>query len=169
MGDVAALEGDLPRCRLQQARQQSGGRALAAPRLADDGERLPAPDREVQPVHRLNGPHLPTQESSTDRKVLDQPFDNDQVRVLLGARFRRPLRGRGHSFGTISCSQISSRSVWDRWQATVWPGSTGASSGRTSSLRPSFRVAYSQRGWNGQPGGTLIRLGGVPWIASSRS
>ena len=102
-------------------------------------------------------------------KCLTRSLDDDQVRVLLRASGRRLMRRRGHSFGAISCSQICSRSVGDRWQATVWPGSTGASSGRTSSLRPSFRAAYAQRGWNGQPGGTLIRLGGVPVIGSSRS
>ena len=106
MADVAALEGDLARGRLEEAGQQSGRRALAAPGLTDDGERLSPLDREVQPVHRLNGTYLPAQNPGADRKVLDQPFDNDQVRVLLGARRRRLLRGRGHSFGAISCSQI---------------------------------------------------------------
>src|SRR4249919_3000881 len=140
MGDVAPLERDLPVSRLEETNQQPCRGALAAPRLTDDRERFATPDRKVHPVHRLNGPYLAAQYPSADWEVLDQPFDNNQVRVLLGVRRSRLFRWRGHSFGAISCSQICSRSTWERWQATVWPASTGASSGRTSSLRPPFRA-----------------------------
>ncbi len=141
MADVAPLQGDLPAGRLEETDQQPGRRALAASRLTDDRERLATLDGKGHPVYRLNRTYLAAQNPGADREVLDQVFDNDQVRILLGVRRRGLLCGRAHSFGAISCSQISSRSIWVRWQATRWPGSTGASSGRTSSLRPLLRGA----------------------------
>ncbi|MCE3275906.1 MAG: hypothetical protein K0R13_1761, partial [Propionibacteriaceae bacterium] len=39
MSDIAALKSDLPCCRLKETGQQSGSRALAAPRLTDNRER----------------------------------------------------------------------------------------------------------------------------------
>ena len=62
MADVAPFEGDLPAGRLEQPSQQPGRRTLAASRLTDDRERLSALDREVHPVHRLNGSDLAAQE-----------------------------------------------------------------------------------------------------------
>src|SRR5215218_7048903 len=146
MADVAALEGNLPAGRLNETGQQPGGGAFAASRLTDDRECFATLDGEVHPVHRLNRTDLAAQNPRADREVLDEVFGDDQVRTLLSVRRCGLLRWGAHSFGAISCSQISSRSIWVRWQATVWPGSTGASSGRTSSLRPLFRAAYAQRG-----------------------
>ena len=47
-------------------------------------------------------------------------------------------------------------------------GAANAAFKETLRLRPPVWLAYRQRGWNGQPEGTLIRLGGVPGIGTSR-
>src|SRR5215210_83539 len=141
MGDVATLKCDRPRGRLQQSSQQARRRALAPSGFTNDRELLLLPNREVHAIDRLDSTDLPPKKSGTDREVLDQPFNADHVAVLLGT-FRRGLtQARGHSRGAISSAQTCARSVWDKWQATKWPGSMGVNSGRDSSLRPPLRAA----------------------------
>ena len=67
-----------------------------------------------------------------------------------------------------SAAQNSARCAAVRWHADRCPGVTSRSGGTSFWLRPPVWLAYRQRGWNGQPEGTLIRLGGVPGIGTSR-
>ncbi len=47
------------------------------------------------------------------------------------------------------------------------PSSTGSSKRGGSSVRAALGIAYGQRGWNRQPVGGAIRLGGSPLAWSS--
>ena len=52
--DVAALEPDLARSRLDQAQDAAAGRRLAAARLADQAQRLAGSNLEADPVDRMH-------------------------------------------------------------------------------------------------------------------
>ena len=96
----------------------------------------PTLDCEVHSVHRLNAPTC-RRRISADRKVLDQPVDNDQVGVRLGvpaaagfcagavtasaqSLVPRSPRGRSGTDGRPQCGRVRREPV----------------PGRTSSLRP---------------------------------
>ena len=162
---MSALERDLSRCRLQEAGQQAGSGALAAPRLTDNRECLALLDREVHSIHRLNRPHLPTQNPGADREVLDQSFDNDQVRVRLGPA------SAGRCAGAVTASAQSRvprsarvRSGIDAGHGVA--GFDGASSGEpprcdlVSRGKGAARVEWAA-------GRHMDEAGGVPGIAAA--
>src|SRR5439155_4654924 len=69
--DVAAAEKDAPAGRTLEPEHEPGGRRLAATALADEPQRLAAPQREVHTVDGLHGADRSTQDrSARDGEVL---------------------------------------------------------------------------------------------------
>ena len=130
VGHVFAVHVDPPLGRLQQLEHGASDRGLAAARLADEAQRLAAPDVERHPVHR---PHLagdPREDALSDREELPQPADLQERRRLAG--WRRAGRGRGSAWGRgsgrgVHASPPSRRSACQ--QATRWPGRCSRSGG----------------------------------------
>src|SRR6266550_1541965 len=85
--DVLPVEHDRTRGCRQQSSNQSRQRRLAAARLADQAQRLAAPDLEVDTIHGVYGETRET----TDRKVLVGALDPEQHGVLPGRGNRRGL------------------------------------------------------------------------------
>src|SRR4051794_13465720 len=170
VGDVRALEGDAAGRGLGEPRDQPAHRRLAAAALADHPQRLPAAHAEVDAVDRLHGPHLPAQQALRDREVLPQARDGEQV--LGGSPAPGRCRGLGrdaHSLGATSSLKIRRRSPRSRWHGTRGPGGGGSSWGTRVAPSPSAGGWEGPGGWKAQPLGTLIRLGGLPLIGTSRS
>ena len=125
--DVAPGERDPAARRVEQAHQAARHRRLAAPRLADDAERLPLLDREADPVDRLDARHLLLEDDpARDREVLDQVLDDEEI--VAGGHQDASASVPASSFWT-SLSFVSS----SRWQACRCCGEfeTGSSSGTT--------------------------------------
>ena len=93
VGDVLALELHPAAGRLEQPCDQPAGGGLAAPRLADQRQRLPAQHLEVQPVHGAHRADLALQQPPADREVLLQLRHAQQGPRLVGSA-RRCLAGR---------------------------------------------------------------------------
>ena len=171
--DVVALEGDLAAGRLEQPGHQPRGGALAAAGLADDRERLAAAYVEVHAVDGLDGARrLAAGSPPPIGKCLTSP---STFRSSLARRWRGgvvlSVRGCRHcSLGVISCAQMFRRSADGMWQATKCSAAVvdqvGAvvQAGRADPL-----LVVAARVERRSPSGTLIRLGGVPLIGSSRS
>ena len=87
-----AIETDRARSRLDEAKDQATDCGLAAAGLADEAERLAAPDVEVDAIDGLDRPDLPLEDPAADRKVLDEVPDLDER--LASARGRGPAAGR---------------------------------------------------------------------------
>ena len=141
---------------------------LLPPRLTDNRECLALLDREFTPSTAWNRPHLPTQNPGADREVLDQSFDNDQVRVgsapasagcCAGAvtvsaqsRVPRSARVRSGIDDTPRCGRVRLGPVRaELLAATLVSRGKGAA-----------RVEWAA-------GRHMDEAGGVPGIASSRS
>ena len=71
-GDVRAVEDDRAGRRVDEPQQQPADGRLAAARLADEAERLAAPDLEAHAVDGLDLADRPLQDAARDREVLDQ-------------------------------------------------------------------------------------------------
>ena len=70
--DVLAVEDDAPAGRLDEAQQDAADRGLAAAGLADQAERLAAPDREADVVDRPDLADLAVQHAAVKREELGQ-------------------------------------------------------------------------------------------------
>src|SRR5215469_4843677 len=177
--DVPAVEHDLTRGGLEQPGQQPTRSGLATPGLAYQTKGLPGPNGKVDPVDRLDRADLVLEDDATGhREVLLQAGYPEQgvARAAAVPRYRWRAGRRAHASSPSTRASEATRSArslvrWSllRWQATRWPGSISRSSGTCVSLLPPVSAAKSHRGWNGQPGGTLMRLGGVPLMGISRS
>src|SRR5215813_12651603 len=135
VGDVVAVEDDLPAGGLKQTGQQAAGGRLAASRLSHQPERLALADAEVKAVDRPDGADLAAEDDAAcDGEVFLQPGDREQgaFQGWRGRRGHRALAGRGShgassgsraralplSEGFISEVQSLRRSPAGRWQAT---------------------------------------------------
>src|SRR5690348_7202816 len=108
MGDVVAVEDDLPSRRLEQPGDATSHRRLAAARLADDTERLAGLKREVDAVDRLDLRDLLLEhEAAGDGEVLLEVLDDEQL-----AHAALPSAGVSAAF---LAAQILSRSASSRW------------------------------------------------------
>src|SRR5262249_34822737 len=90
--DVAAAEEDPAPARALEAKHEAGGRRLAAAALANEPQRLAAPEREVYAVDGLHGAHRSTQNGpARDREVLRDRlgFEHDVTGDGVGPRRRR--------------------------------------------------------------------------------
>ena len=89
-GDLAALEADRARCRLEQLQHGAAKRRLARARLADQPERFAGLDREADPVHGadlVDG--AVDQQPPLHGEVLDQIGDFEQRRSPVHANSLR--------------------------------------------------------------------------------
>src|SRR5437867_2327064 len=115
--DVPPPEHDPPAAHLVEADDAAGKRRLAAARLADQTERLSAPELEADVVHRPHlGDLLLEHDSLLDREVLANVLDREQNAVAIAVR--------AHPAATSGCSSASRRprfSPTERWQASRWP------------------------------------------------
>src|SRR5439155_24557369 len=139
-------------------------RRLAAPRLADEAERLAWPDVEVHIVDRLDVADHALQKATPDREVLLDPADFQErlVSILAGERWAGN-RGCAHD----SPARVERTEVWRRppshsQQAAVWPPTSNSGGSSTH-----FSKRRLQRGANRQPGGQLTALGTVPRMTAS--
>ena len=124
VGDVAAIEDDLARGRLQQLGHGAPGRGLAAARLAHKADRLAGPDLQVQPVDSLHGADLLAEHDALgDREVLLQARDLEQG--IPGTVDGAHEILRSPNFSIMICSRWSVV----MWQRARWPGSDSVSSG----------------------------------------
>src|SRR6202040_3282509 len=150
--------------------------------------------RQVDPVDGPDGSDLvPQHDAAGDGEMPDQVGRlEQQVTVLPGDPARFGYRGGLNLVGTTgslasgswalgaltsSGTRPADRSAhcrvrWSavRWHAAACPAVTASRKGGTSVSQrsPPTSPVYRQRGWNGQPEGTLIMLGGVPGIGTSR-
>ena len=103
-------------------------------------------------------------------KCLTSPRRPRSSSVVAVAAARRSASRARSQRRPISAAQIRRRSSAAGGRRTRWPGADRrAARGTSVAHRPPLRSAYGQRGWNAQPGGRLIRLGGLPGIGTSRS
>ena len=93
---VAALELDRARGRLDQAQYQAGGGGLAAAGFADQRQRLARADIEIDAVDRAHSAVGATEERRADREMLDQPSDAQQ-RFHAGTRTAASSGARQHA------------------------------------------------------------------------
>src|SRR4051812_963470 len=168
--DVAALVLDRAARRVEQAGDEARRGALAAAGLPHDPERLALGDVERDAVDRVHGTDLALDhDAARDREVLDE---------ILYAYERLAHAG---SSSSSTCSRTAPGSLPSRSDAhmrlrvgdasrhaTEWSGSPGTASSCGSISLWRSRT-YGQRGWNEQPLGRLIRLGGRPGIGTSCS
>ena len=171
--DVRALEDDLAFRRLRELDDRAAERRLAAARLADDAERLTPQDAEVHPVHRAHLADRVLEDAGLDREPLDEVLDaEDLVRIGLrcGDSRRRPAPERSRS--RASSRRGGCHSLRRELFREVAGGDVVAEVTQLGNLRAAARAPLGQRvqrGWNAQPGGGLIMLGGWPGIGSRRS
>src|SRR5205823_3950100 len=92
-------------------------RRLPAPRLADDAERLPGANREVDAIDGAHAGAGAAQQAAADRVLLAQPAYREERRAAVGI---------AHT----------------RMHAAVWPGSFSSSAGSTVAQRS---IARAQR------------------------
>ena len=164
-GDLAPVEADRARGRLDQLQDRAAERRLAAARLADQAERLAAPDAEADAVDRADLVDLAVdQEPAPDREVLDEVGDLEQRgAVRLIARSRRL-----QADPALDLAQLA---LLLRRRASSGRGGSGASATRASS-GGQLRAAYRRRA--GSAGGRRSRRrassseGGAPGICGSR-
>src|SRR4051812_49126212 len=169
--DVAPAVLDRAARRVEQARDQARGRALAAAGLPHDPERLALHDVER---HAVDGMHRP------DLLLEDDPArDREVLHEIAYAHQRLAHAGFSSSSSSFTCSRTSAGSLPSRSsaqirlrtsfgsrQATLCSGSPGSGSS-IGSIRLWLSRRYGQRGWKEQPLGGLIRLGGRPGIGTS--
>ena len=82
-GDVLALEQDLAGRRFDQLHDESAGRGLAAAGFAHEPQDLALGDRKTDAVDGLHLSGDPGQDALTDREVLLQIFNFDQIRHAM--------------------------------------------------------------------------------------
>ena len=155
--DVAALEADRARGRLDQAQYGAADGRLAAPALAHEAEGLAAAKLEARAVHgaHVAGPAAAEAAAPTGKCI-------DEIRRPRGAARVRLRRGRSIDRRLRHGSPRSGRR-----QATVRPSATGRA-GRASREALGDREAH--RGWNGQPAGRWTRSGGARrWRRAARA
>src|SRR5947207_10001297 len=121
-GDVAPVEHDAAARRLVEAQDRAAERGLPATGLANQAEGLAAPDRERDPVDRLDVAHMAVEdEAALDREPHPDVLELDQRPAAAAAGF-----GARHRTAT-SRSQVSAGTGLK--QATRWPRSSSTSSG----------------------------------------
>ncbi len=177
-GDVPAVEDDRAGGRLEQLDDRPAERRLAAARLTDDTERLAPLDRQIDAVDGAHRADRVLEDAGLDREVLDQALDAEQRVVVAhhvgrraGSAVRSPLPSvtprleRGRPGDDVRLGQllgeVAARSVVGASPIGAAPGSPSG-----TATRP---CESAQRGWNAQPGGGVIRLGGWPGIGCSHS
>ena len=115
--DVAAAEVHRARRRLVQPHEQTAERRLAAAGLADDAERLAAPNLERDAVDRVDDVAAAAERRAAHGEVLDEV-------ACLDERLRHAL---------LRSRRSAARSAGSRWHASAWSASTFAvSTGRSS-------------------------------------
>ena len=148
-GQVRAVEGDRARRRLDEAQQQPPDRRLAAARLADEPERLAAPDLEAHAVHGLDHADGALQDAAPDREVLDQVLDLDEragsSAAAVGAP--RPAGQRPRSRPTSVAGAAAGT-------GTGMPG---------RGMRPPVASWYSQQRTSWPPLDRAAATDGPPW------
>src|SRR4051812_11325242 len=181
--DVAAVEQDPAGRRLDQLDDCAAERRLPAARLADEAERLPRPDAQVNAVDRVHLADRALEEAGANREVLDEPLDAKDLVALVrlavdvgrrGGRFVGPRRRRFGRLGHDAAPSATSLLWWPssssaKWQAERCLSAPSDRSGGSTSRHSARPCERKQRGGNGQPGGRLIRLGGWPGIGRSHS
>ena len=140
-GDVLAVDADRAGGRLEQLQQRAADRRLAAAALADQAQRLAAPDLERHAVDRVDLARDAREHALVDREML--------LQVL------RPRAAARHCHRAASCRSgpvmprlRSRRSACQ--QATQWPGRCCSSGGNAARH---WSVAKPQRGAKLQPCG----------------
>ena len=96
-GDVPAVEQDRSRRGVDEPQQQPAHGGLAAARLADQPERLAAPDDEVHAVHGLDLGDRPLEHAALDRERLGEPAQLHERRRPSAPARRCPRAGAGTS------------------------------------------------------------------------
>ena len=134
-------------------------------------ERLAAHHVERHAVDGVHGADLPLEDDpARDREVLDEVAHLDQrlAHAALSFSFTLSRAASGSSprlSSAQSCLRVAAGRAGRRPDARSDPG-TGSSVGSTRRWRSR---TYGQRGWNEQPLGSAIRLGGRPGIGTSGS
>src|SRR5215210_7062737 len=164
---VLAVEDHLALRRFQKAQDEAGERALAAPRLPHEPERLPTLHREVDAVHGLHVSNRALQHAGPYGEVHLQIFGLQQVLAGMAVGLWAAGRVLAHAWTPSSSSTrrlLFSISSTERMQAAVWAGFFSSSLG---SVSWHSSLTKGQRGLKLHPLGRKIRLGGVPSIGSS--
>src|SRR5262249_58576278 len=113
------------------------GGGLAAARLADEAEGLPAADGEGDVVHCLDQAAPAAQESARDLEVLGEVPNSEDLLPARRLLARAIVAGDcGHPHAVTFCS-----SSLETQQAETWPGDTASSGGgsprqRAGAARP---------------------------------
>ena len=93
--ELGAVELDRPGGRLDEPQDEPTDGRLAAARLADQAERLAAPDVEADAVDGLDRGDRPLHDPAPDREVLDEVPDPDERAIRVAGGGRRALAGDG--------------------------------------------------------------------------
>jgi hypothetical protein len=83
--DVLTVEDDLALRRLEELDHRAAERRLPAAGLADQTERLPCPQREVDAVDGMHLAHPPLEDARRDREVLEETLDAEDLAAFLRA------------------------------------------------------------------------------------
>ena len=131
-GDVAAVEDDRARGRLDQPDDRPAERRLAAARLADDAEGLALRDGQIDAVDGAHRPDRVLEDAGLDREVLDQALDAEQGVVVAHRVWRgalEPLAGpsvidpsviAASSRAAAPATTCASASSSAKWQRVSW-------------------------------------------------
>src|SRR5262249_37989009 len=174
--DVLPVEDDLSVGRLEELDHGAAERRLSAAGLADEAERLPRAQREIDAVDGVHLADAPLEDAGHDREVLEEPLDAEDL-TAFGGPFVNLLFGRlpfcrlAHVPAPTGSAKWPTRpsSSSAKWQAVRCTDSSICLSSGSSSRQRTRPCERKQRGWNGHPGGRLIRLGGWPGIGRSHS
>src|SRR5215203_1841489 len=164
---VLAVEDHLTLGGFEKAQDETGERALAAPRLPHKPERLPTTYGEVDAVHGLDVPDRALQHAGLYGEVHLQVLGLQQVFVGTSVVLRAAIRSLGHASTPSSSSRrllFFSISSTESMHAALW---AGFFSSRAGSISWHSSLTKGQRGLKLHPFGRKIRLGGVPSIGRS--
>ena len=145
-GDVVVAEPDRAAVARLQPGDAASERGLAASRLADEAERLPALDRQAHVRDRLHDVARAAEQPAADAVLLDEVLHGQ-----AGAGDRAAHDGAVHDAASFCHSSI-------RTHAAVCPSPTATGSGTATSQRPTTACAH--RGANRHPTGQAVATGG---------
>ena len=119
LGDVPAVELDRPGGRLDQLRDQTGSRRLAATGFAHETHRLAWIDAQRDVFDRVDGADLALEDDpARDREPLREALDGNERLIARSPRGRRALLGRD-AHQTATFTRVDSRSFQSRFLSSI--------------------------------------------------
>src|SRR5262249_6882592 len=123
--------------RFDEAQDQLSHRRLAAPRLADEAQRLAGSNRERDPVDGLHGPDRATQQPALHREMLCEVIDLEHRRAHAGCQHATAW--------SIPVDTSGGASAWQRASAYPQRGAKAQPGMRSFSVGTMPGISLSRR------------------------